>query len=151
MAAIYESRHRVSADETDGIGHVNNLVYLRWLQDVAIAHAAAQGWPPQRHLDLRSGWVVRSHSIQYLRPAFAGDELLIQTWVAGFKRISSLRKYQIIRPSDCSLLVRAETNWAFVDYATHLPRRIPEEIIQSFEIVIAENEPKGYLSGRTLD
>jgi acyl-CoA thioester hydrolase len=142
MTAVYECRHRVSPDETDGIGHVNHLVYLKWLQDVAIAHAAAQGWPPQRHLDMGSGWVVRSHAIEYLRPAFAGDELLIQTWVAGFKRISSLRKYQISRPSDRSLLVRAETNWAFVDYATHLPRRIPEEIVQSFEIVIAEKEPR---------
>lgn len=141
MPAIYEHQHVVQESELDGIGHVNNLSYVKWMQDSAIAHATAQGWPPQRHLECGSGWVVRSHFIEYLRPAFAGDQIVIRTWVAGFRRITSLRKYKILRTKDDQVLAVAETNWAYVSYDTHTPRRIPPEIIASFQIVPPDEEP----------
>jgi acyl-CoA thioester hydrolase len=141
MPAIFEWDHRVREEEIDGLGHVNNLAYLRWMQDAAVAHAAAQGWPTQRHHDLGAGWVVRSHRIEYLRPAYVNQRVLVRTWVAGFRKITSLRKYKIVRPADDELLATAETNWAFVNFERLFPQRIPPDILESFEIVTAANEP----------
>jgi acyl-CoA thioester hydrolase len=141
MPAVFDHHHIVSNDEIDTLGHVNNLAYLKWMQEAAIAHASAQGWPQQRHLEIGAGWVVRSHAISYLRPAFVGEQVLVRTWVANFKKITSLRKYKIIRPADDAVLAIAETNWAFIGYERRLPRRVPKEIIDSFELVPAEEEP----------
>jgi acyl-CoA thioester hydrolase len=141
MPAIFEWEHRVLQEEIDGLGHVNNLAYLRWMQDAAVAHAAVQGWPARRHHDLGAGWVVRSHHIDYLRPAFADQQIVVRTWVAGFRKITSLRKYKIVRPADGELLATAETNWAFVNFERQFPQRIPREVIEAFDIVAADNEP----------
>ena len=75
MPAVFEYHHQVTADEIDRVGHVNNIEYLRWLQNAAIAHSAAQGWPARAYHELGQGWVVRSHYIEYLAPAFPGDGL----------------------------------------------------------------------------
>jgi acyl-CoA thioester hydrolase len=85
MPTIYEFFHTVTADEIDGLGHVNNLEYLKWMQAAAIDHSTAQGWPPERYVEAGAGWVVRTHTIEYLRPAFVGQEIVVRTWVANFK------------------------------------------------------------------
>ena len=135
MPAIFEYRHTVIADEIDALGHVNNLAYLAWMQSAALEHSAVQGWPPERYQGLGLGWVVRSHEITYERPAFLGDEVVVRTWVAGFRRASSVRRYDILRRSDSKRLAAAATNWAFVNYANGLPARVPAEIIGAFELV----------------
>jgi acyl-CoA thioester hydrolase len=135
MPAIYEHRHFVRADEVDLFGHVNNLAYMRWLQDAAVAHSAAQGWPVTRYRDLDEGWVVRSHYIEYKAAAFQDDAIVVRTWVADMRRMTSLRKYEIRRESDGVLLARAETNWAYVIMSTLKLARVPDEVIGSFEIV----------------
>ena len=134
MPAIYEHHHVVAPDEIDELGHANNLAYLRWLQDAALAHSAAQGWPGKRYQSLGLGWVVRSHEITYERSALAGDDVVVRTWVASFRKASSVRRYDVFRKSDGKRLATAATNWAFVDYATGLPARIPPEIIEAFEL-----------------
>jgi acyl-CoA thioester hydrolase len=100
MPAVYEHRHRVLDREMDTVGHVNNLEYLKWLQDAALAHSAAQGWPADAYRSAGHGWVVRSHYIEYLVPAFADDDIVVRTWIADMKRVTSLRRYEIIRPTD---------------------------------------------------
>lgn len=135
MPAIYHHRHTVLPEEIDVLGHANNLAYLAWMQAAALAHSAAQGWPGEAYQRLGQGFVVRSHQITYERPAFVGESIVVNTWVASFKRASSVRRYDIVREGDAKLLATAATNWAFVNYATGLPARIPAEIIQSFEIV----------------
>lgn len=140
MPAIYEYSRDVCEDDIDGQDHVNNLVYLKWMQDAAIAHSSAQGWPPKRYQEIGAGWVVRSHSITYLQPAFLGDRITVKTWVANFKKIQSLRKYKIVRDDDVVLAV-AETNWAFVGREHHVPRRVPPELANAFELVADEDEP----------
>jgi len=83
ITGIYTRRFRVPADAIDVNGHVNNLAYVAWMQDVAIEHSAAAGWPMERYLQLGAGWVVRSHFIEYLRPVFAGERLAVQAVVEG--------------------------------------------------------------------
>jgi acyl-CoA thioester hydrolase len=134
MPLIYEYQHTVTPSEIDQVGHVNNIEYVRWLQNAAIAHSAAQGWDAPRYRQLGMGWVVRSHFIEYLIPAFIDDQIIIKTWVATMKKVTSIRRYEIWRPSDEKKLVVAETNWAFVNFTTHQPCRVPPEILNSFEL-----------------
>jgi acyl-CoA thioester hydrolase len=130
----------VPADVIDVNGHVNNLAYLRWMQEVAIQHSTAQGWPVERYQAAGTGWVVRSHFIEYLAPAFQGESLSILTWVAGFKRHASPRRYLFWRARDRQLVARAETLWVFVNAGTGRPERVPPEVEQAFEVVPDEEE-----------
>ncbi|MCH7988883.1 MAG: acyl-CoA thioesterase [Planctomycetes bacterium] len=141
MPAIFEYHLTVTEDEIDGQGHVNNLEYLKWMQDAAVAHSAEQGWTTQRYRDLGSGWVARTHTIDYLQPAFAGENIVVKTWISNFKKVTSLRKYKIIRPADAAVLATAETNWAFIGLERYIPRRIPQELFESFDLVGPESEP----------
>ncbi|EDL58597.1 acyl-CoA thioesterase [Gimesia maris] len=141
MHRIYEYEHLVTEDEIDGLGHVNNVVYLKWLQDAAVAHSTANGWPGRRYRELKIGWVARSHFIEYLQPAFVDQRIVVQTWISTLQKVKSLRKYRILRPADSEVLVRAETNWAFVNYENLTPRRIPPEVSSCFCIVPESEEP----------
>jgi acyl-CoA thioester hydrolase len=86
---------------------------------------------------LGAGWVVRSHKILFLKPAFEGDKLIIRTWVASARSASSVRMYEI-RKIDGEILAKAETEWAFVNYQKQRPTRIPADVAECFEVV---NEP----------
>jgi acyl-CoA thioester hydrolase len=134
MPAIYEHQLTVASHEIDRLGHVNNLAYLAWMQAAALAHSAAQGWPPEKYEELGAGWVVRSHEIKYLQSAFLNERIVVRTWVADMTKMSSTRRYRILRASDAGLLASAATQWAFVDYANGSLRRIPSEVWRSFEI-----------------
>jgi acyl-CoA thioester hydrolase len=124
----------VSPEDIDDLGHAGNYHYVRWLQHAAVAHSTANGWPPERYDELGAGWVVRSHHIDYLKPAFEGDDLIIRTWVENMKPATSLRRYQI-QLQDGTLLARAETDWAFVNYARQRAVRIPAMVAECFTVV----------------
>ena len=141
MAAIYEHFLVVTPAAIDEQGHVNNLEYIRWMQEAAVAHSAAQGWPGRRYLELGAGWVARSHWIEYLQPGFAGDELVVYTWVSNFRKVRSLRKYKIVRTRGQTVLAVAETDWAFIGLQNRVPRRVPPEVIDAFVVVPPEQEP----------
>jgi acyl-CoA thioester hydrolase len=134
MIDCFEYHHTVTDDEIDEQGHANNVVFVAWMQAAAIAHTKALGWTSEKYKQLGAGWVARSHTIDYLQPAFVGDKLIVRTWVADMKKVTSIRRYQIIRESDRQVLAKAETNWAFVDYATGKPKRIPAEIIGLYKV-----------------
>jgi acyl-CoA thioester hydrolase len=135
MPAVFEFPHTVREDEIDDQGHVNNVFYVHWMQLAAVEHSSAQGWPPARYLEEGIGWVARSHFIEYLQPTFARDQIVVRTWIANFKKISCLRRYEIVRPGDGAKLAVAETNWAFIGLAQRIPRRIPAHLLESFEVV----------------
>jgi acyl-CoA thioester hydrolase len=133
MTAYFEYTHVVTEQEIDDLDHAGNFHYIKWMQHAAIAHSSANGWPPQRHIDLGAGWVARAHQITYLKPAFEGDNLTIKTWVANMKSAVSLRQYEIYNEVG-EILAKAETNWAFVNYKKQRPTRIPDEVANSFVI-----------------
>ncbi|MAT15599.1 MAG: thioesterase [Planctomyces sp.] len=135
MPVIYEHHLTVQQSEIDGHGHVNNVFYLHWMQDAAVAHSREQGWPNSRYREMGLGWVVRTHAIEYLREAFVGEEVMVRTWVADMKKITSLRRYEIVRPSDGEVLVKASTNFVFMNRAAGKIARVPEEVINSFEVL----------------
>ena len=138
MPAVYEHHHTVLDEEIDGLGHANNVVYLHWMINAAVAHSAAQGWTGERYQELGTGWVVRRHEIDYLQPAYAGEEIVVRTWVADMRRVQSKRRFEIQRVHDGVKLAEATTNWAFINFQTGAPARIPAEVTASFVIVTAE-------------
>ncbi len=131
---VFEQRLTVAPADIDINGHVNNLRYLEWFLAAAVAHSEAVGWTHARYLELGATWLVRSHTIEYLRPAFAGDELIVRTWVAQITKVSSRRKTQILRP-DGVVLARGETLWVFVSRKAHALGRVPPELAAAFPIV----------------
>lgn len=135
MPSIFEHHLTVAASEIDGNGHVNNVAYVSWMQDAAVAHSTTQGWSPERYEERRLAWIARSHTIEYLAEAFLGDAVIVRTWVAEMRKVMSLRRYRILRPEDGVVLATAETNWVFVDAHRRQPLRIPPEIANAFEVV----------------
>jgi acyl-CoA thioester hydrolase len=125
----------------DANQHVNNVEYVRLLQDSAIAHTRQNGWTPEELHENGWTWMVRSHYIEYLQPARAGEELAVDTWVASFKRIRSVRKYRFVRLSDGAILARAETDWVFVNFRTGRPVPIPPEVLTAYTIVTGDPGP----------
>jgi acyl-CoA thioester hydrolase len=125
--AVFRYEFTVPREALDENGHVNNVRFVQWMQDAAVRHyEAAGGIPPT--LAIGATWVVRSHTIEYLRPAFAGERIEVQTWVVDIRRVRSLRRYRFIRKADGKLLVKGETDWVFVDAKTGAPRVIPQEV-----------------------
>ena len=141
MPAIYDYSHTVRDDEIDGQGHVGNLVYLRWALAAAIEHSTAQGWSNERYEQSGASWVVRSHSITYLQPAFAGQHVKVLTWVSNFRKTRSLRTYKIVRCSDDGVLAVGETDWAYIGIEHRALRRIPPELADAFVLVPESEEP----------
>jgi acyl-CoA thioester hydrolase len=135
MPAVFDHARRVRPEEIDPQGHANNVAFVQWMQDAALAHSAAQGWPAARYREQGFSWVARSHSIEYRRPAFVDEELLVRTWVATMERCSSVRRYQILRAADGQILAVAETNWAFVSLAQERLTRIPGDVAAAFAMV----------------
>jgi acyl-CoA thioester hydrolase len=82
MPVIFECHRGVRDDEIDAQGHTNSVCYVAWMQDAALAHSAAQGWPAEAYQRLSMGWVVRSHAIEYHQPALVGDRIVVRTWVS---------------------------------------------------------------------
>jgi acyl-CoA thioester hydrolase len=140
MPAVYTHEHTVNSAEIDWQRHANNIFYLHWFLDAAIAHSDVQGWNQQRYLDLGMAWVAKSHFIEYHAPAFEGDALLIRTWISEFRRVTSQRRYEIRRAGDEVIVATAESKWAFVDVESGAPRRIPDEVQQAFEVVVQAAE-----------
>jgi acyl-CoA thioester hydrolase len=134
MEPVFVYRYRVTSADIDELGHAGNFHYIRWLQHAAVAHSTALGWPSARYRALGAGWVVRSHQITYLKPAFEGDEVLVRTWVANMRPATSLRCYEI-HNSEGDLLAEATTDWAFINYQKQRPVRIPAEVADSFPVL----------------
>lgn len=134
---VHAQRRTVAAAEIDELGHVNNLRYIEWMLAAAIDHSDAVGWSRARYEALGCAWVVRSHTIEYLRPAFVGDEVVVRTWVSEIGKVSSRRKYAIAR-ADGQVLARAETLWVFISRRTHSLDRVPPELLAAFPVVVRE-------------
>ncbi len=143
--SIHSKHFEVPADAIDQQGHVSNLAYVAWMQDVAIEHSAAAGWPMDRYLALGAGWVVRSHFIEYLRPAFAGDRLGLHTWVPRFDQRSTPRRYLFVREPGHQVVAEAETRWVFVDLSSGRRRPLPLELLDAFEALPDERTVRATL------
>ena len=131
ISNIHSKIFIIPANAIDENGHVNNVAYVQWMQDIAVEHYESIGGTRPTQL-VGATWVVREHRIEYLLPAFAGEAIEIKTWVENIRRVRSLRKYEFIRIADKKTLVKGETDWVFVDVQTGAPRAIPDEVSKVF-------------------
>ena len=125
--SVFRTAFMVPPEAIDRNGHVNNVVYVQWMQDLAVAHWNSVGGEAVNE-ELGCTWVARSHHIEYLRPAYEGDEIEALTWVANIGRVRSLRKYAFRRLKDGRLIARGETDWVFVSAEDGRPAAIPKAI-----------------------
>ena len=124
--APHVERVTVGPEHLDRFGHTNNVMYLSWLEKVAWSHSVALGLDFEAYEQLGAGCVARRHELDYLAPTFAGDELLLATWVhENDFRLSMWRRYQIVRASDRKTVLRGQTQWVCVDMKSGKPRRMP--------------------------
>jgi acyl-CoA thioester hydrolase len=129
MSAAFEMTVPVLPDDIDEQNHVNNTVYLRWIQDVAVAHWQAIASPDAQEA---IGWVVLRHEIDYKTPATLRDEIVLRTWVGKATRLTFDRFTEIRRKSDGQLLSEARTLWCPVSARTGRPMRVSEEVRTQF-------------------
>lgn len=123
----------VTDDDADRNGHVNNVVYVRWMQDVAVAHYKSRISHDEMD-QLGCLWVARSHYIEYLAQARPGDEIQLATWIENWRRVRSTRRYRFRRISDDTVIARGETDWVLLNSETGRPRSIPLQIKEEFTL-----------------
>jgi len=121
----------VEPADIDQQNHVNNTVYVRWIQEIAILHWKANAPMPARD---EIGWVVLRHEIDYKSPANLGDEIILRTWVGQASRLTFERFVEVFRKSDRKLLASARTLWVPINPETAKPTRVPPEVRERFSI-----------------
>ena len=128
MNKSFDYSYTVQANDIDQLNHVNNVVYLQWVQEAALKH-----WNSlTKDIDTSEYiWVVVRHEIDYLRQAFFGDELTIKTWIGKSEGSLSIRHVEIFR--DNKIICRAQTQWRFLSAQTFRPMTIPDEILSIFK------------------
>jgi acyl-CoA thioester hydrolase len=132
-ANAYRHLLEVGPEAIDANGHVNNVIYVRWMQEAAIAHSLARGLTDDLYAELGATWVARSHFIEYLRPAFAAETLSIETWITDFSRSRCQRQYRFLRATDGLELARAETLWVYVSRESGRPLPVHPRVIEKFQ------------------
>lgn len=135
----------IEPGDIDELDHVNNAVYVRWMDRAALAHSEALGWPWSRYQQVGSAFMVRKHEIEYLVPALPGDDrpgnttaragsgLAVATWPSVMSKATAEREHRVVRFRDGQVLVRARTLWAFVDLTSGKPTRIPDAVRAAFK------------------
>ena len=126
---IFEMTFAAAPEHIDELGHVNNAVWVQWIQEIAVAHwrsvAAAE------HDDAYF-WVVVRHEIDYLRAAHDGDVVTARTWVGDAPRGARFERHVELTGGDGKVCVKAKTDWAIIDKASGRPIRVPPEVIAPF-------------------
>jgi acyl-CoA thioester hydrolase len=129
VSPIYLQEITVKQSDLDELDHVNNVVYLQWIQDAAAAH-----WNSVASKEIKEKffWVVVRHEIDYKSPAQLSDEIIAKTWVHDYNGAKSIRIVQVIRKRDDRVLAEARTTWCLMDSGNKRPVRIAEEIKTTF-------------------
>lgn len=126
---VFEQRIEVAREHIDALNHVNNVVYVQFMQDIADQHWHSV---PLSEEEKKLAWVVRRHEIDYLFPAVLGDTLRIRTWTGAHGTVSWDRHYEIERVADGKKIITAKSVWVLLDQETGRPKRIDDKILQRF-------------------
>jgi acyl-CoA thioester hydrolase len=136
LPSAFSATHRVAPEEIDEYAHVNNTVYLQWLDRIAWAHSAELGLPLADCLALRRGMAVRHTRVDYLEAALLDDRLLIATWlVACDGRLRCTRRFDILREADGRHVLDAEIDYFCLNLDTGRPSRFPREFTARYTVL----------------
>lgn len=129
---VFRRTRWVSESDIDGLGHVNNAVWVRYVTELADAHSKQLGFDWRAYRRIGGMWIVRRHELDYHAPAHAGEEIAEETWVASMRGARSVRHARFTRASDGARLLSARTEWAWVDTQTQRPKRIDPQVLAAF-------------------
>lgn len=129
--AVFERAFDVAAADLDAQAHVNNVVYVRWVQDAATAHWEALTTPATR---AEVGWVLLRHEIDYRRAAVLGDAVVVRTAVGHLEGLTFERRTTVHRAGDGAVLAESRTVWCPVDPRSGRPRRVRAELRALFSV-----------------
>ena len=132
MPAIFNRTFRVRSYETDSYGHVNQVNYLRYMQEAAIDASADVGYDEAQYRQLGTLWLIRETEIEYFHALKFGDSVAITTWVGDFRRVRSRRFYEMHLAGSGELVAKASTDWVYLDRASQRPVAVPNEMITAF-------------------
>lgn len=124
----------VGDGDIDELGHASNIAYVRWIQDVAVAHSRAVGLDFDTYRELGAVFVVRRHEIDYLRPVLRGERLEVRTWIDSASAAKATRATEIARVDESGAVpvARALTTWGYIDTTRGRPTRIPDRVRVAF-------------------
>jgi acyl-CoA thioester hydrolase len=125
----FETRITALPEDIDELGHVNNAVWVRWIQDVATAHWYAVAAPEHAEAYI---WIVVRHEIDYLRSVGPGETVTARTWVGDAPKGARFDRYVAFFGADDKPRVEAKTSWAIIDRKSGRPIRVPPEVIAPF-------------------
>jgi acyl-CoA thioester hydrolase len=136
LPSAFITTHRVAPEEIDEYAHVNNTVYLQWLDRIAWAHSSKLGVPLEHCIAIRRGMAVRHTRVDYLEAALLDDNLLIATWlVACDGRLRCTRRFEILRVSDSKRVLDAEIEYFCLNLDTGKPCRFPREFSELYTVM----------------
>jgi len=127
MKDTYTKKIKVSPEDIDELNHVNNVRYIQWIQDISTEHWFSA---TKNKLSKKYIWVVASHFVEYKRPSFLNEELVIETYVEKFEGTISERIVTIKNGNTQKINVKATTRWCLIDPDTKKPLRVPDEILK---------------------
>ncbi len=128
----FKTHFNVIAEHIDANKHVSNIVYIKWMQDIAVMHSDACGWNTKRYHQYHCTWVAKTHFIDYIKQVFLNEVIEARTWVDEIKRSTALRKYEFINQRG-EIVAKAETNWVFINTKTQRIQRVLPEVREDFE------------------
>ena len=131
----------VKAEHIDVLGHVNNVVYVAWMQDVATAHIEALGLGLKEYIELKHAMVAVEHHVQYRKAALEGEEIILRTWLNDINALYSFRQYVFYRPKDKAILFTGNTQWACIEIATGRPKRMSPTFTQAYQPIADSINP----------
>ena len=128
MNNSFEHTINVTTEDIDDLNHVNNVVYVKWMDQVASEHWSflTKETPLPEYI-----WVVIKHEIEYIKQAVLGDEILVKTWVGETKGFKSERYMEFYKND--KIVVKAKTVWGMLDAKTYKPTRIRENVLKVLE------------------
>ncbi len=137
LSPEHTMRVRVRHHEMDSLGHVNNAVYLHYVEEAAIDHARQLGFDEERRRELGGAWVVRRIEIDFKTPAVAGDELDVTTRIVALERVQARRRTTIVRVRDGAVIAEALAFWVWIGLDGR-PRRLPVDVVANLPVVASD-------------
>lgn len=132
MPHAFTRRFRIRHYECDAYGHLNNVNYIRYMQETALDAAADVGWDVDKHRAVQRQWLIRETDIEYLLPLLYNEQVDVITWVQDFRRVRSHRVYEFRRVSDGALAAKAITDWVYINTENERPAKITPDVIAAF-------------------
>lgn len=141
MSSVFDLRIKVKPEHIDVLGHVNNVVYVQWMQDVASAHIETLGVGLDQYLEMKHAMVAVEHHVQYRKAAMLDDDVILRTWLYEINALYSFRQYAFFNAKDQSLLFTGNTKWACIEIASGRPKRMSPTFIQAYQPIDPEIDP----------